>query len=858
MRALCALALLAAAVLPPGPAWAQSLRLQVDREIHATLPFTLSLQAKGFEEEPPPDPPELAIKGCEITYLGVSPSVSSGIQIINGRRTEWRDVTFVYRWRIEAPAAGSYTVPALTVSQGDKSASSRAASFTAKDIAVTQDMVVRMSLPDRPVWVGETFDVSVEWLLRRDVRDHEFVVPLFDLDQVRVESPAAPRERSLSFPAGAREIELPIRQDVITEGTTRYNRFRFPARVTVTRPGPLELEPVMVAAALEIGTRRDSFGFRVPAYELFKAEGKRRRLVVRPLPQEGRPASFENAIGRGFSIDVQASRTVVQVGDPIELQIRIRGDGPLEGLSLPRLDGPGSLPPGLFSVADAATVGVIDEQENAKTFDVTIRIRSSEAREIPSIEFSYFDPASGGYSTARSQPIALSVAGSNLVGATDVTVAPTVAGSPRGSAPDQKVTAPGRTITSLIGADMSLSAPSKTLRRVWDLEELMPVLALLYSLALAMVGARVWWMRTQWRRSRNRELGQALRAVEKAIDSETPTRDAAPLIINAMRVLALLAGREPAMRSPVLEQLETHAFDPSAADKPLDGDVANSIRALARDWARDARTLATGAGPVMTAMLCLAVTVAAWAPSAGAGGIEDTVLNARDAYQAALTEDDRARRTRLFADAEQFFRTAAAKQPDSPNLLTDWGNAAMGGQDLGRAVLAYRRALAIDPTHERAQKNLAWLRDRSPVWLPRPAEGGALDSLFFWHHNLSVAQRHLIGATAFALGLLLLAPWSERRTRLLRRLAIPFLIVWVATTGSAVLATCSASDAVVLIDGTLLRSADSLGAPPTLGNPLPAGAELSILETRDAWTRVALSDGTRGWIASSTIEAVAP
>ena len=33
-------------------------------------------------------------------------------------------------------------------------------------------------------------------------------------------------------------------------------------------------------------------------------------------------------------------------------------------------------------------------------------------------------------------------------------------------------------------------------------------------------------------------------------------------------------------------------------------------------------------------------------------------------------------------------------------------------------------------------------------------------------------------------------------------------------------------------------------------------AELGILESRDAWTRVALSDGTRGWVASSAIEAV--
>ena len=50
----------------------------------------------------------------------------------------------------------------------------------------------------------------------------------------------------------------------------------------------------------------------------------------------------------------------------------------------------------------------------------------------------------------------------------------------------------------------------------------------------------------------------------------------------------------------------------------------------------------------------------------------------------------------------------------------------------GRATLAYRRALVLHPGHERAARNLAWLRDRAPPWLPRPVAGGALDSLLFW------------------------------------------------------------------------------------------------------------------------------
>jgi hypothetical protein len=132
--------------------------------------------------------------------------------------------------------------------------------------------------------------------------------------------------------------------------------------VTVSRAGALELAPSRVFAKLESGVGRDAFGFRVAKHKLFKAEDRPRRLSVRPLPQSGRPASFVNAIGTAFSLSVQARRTVAQVGDPIELKIEVRGDGRLEGLSLPRLDVDGGLDRRLFWVPDETPAGLIDEE----------------------------------------------------------------------------------------------------------------------------------------------------------------------------------------------------------------------------------------------------------------------------------------------------------------------------------------------------------------------------------------------------------------------------------------------------------------------------------------------------------------
>ena len=75
---------------------------------------------------------------------------------------------------------------------------------------------------------------------------------------------------------------------------------------------------------------------------------------------------------------------------------------------------------------------------------------------------------------------------------------------------------------------------------------------------------------------------------------------------------------------------------------------------------------------------------------------------------------------------------------------------------------------------------------------------------------------------------------------------------------SAWLADSDEDSAVVVADGTTLRSADSRGAAPAFANPLPAGTELTVMEHRAPWTRVALADGTSGWLPESTLAMVVP
>jgi tetratricopeptide (TPR) repeat protein len=876
-----------------GVAHAQRVTVSGQREIYAGLPFVLSVVAEDFDEEPQPVVAGFDVPGGKVTFIDVSPNVSTSISIINGRRSESRRVQYVYRYRVVVDKPGGYRIPAITVTQASKKASSQPANFRATDIEATPNMHVELELPDRPVSVGETFDAAINWYLRAEVTDVDFVVPFFDeplwMDVHQPEISAyQQRGSTLPFTAGDRELKIPYTSTKVTLDGQEYKRVRFEVAVTAIKAGTLAVEPARVMASLKVGEGRDAFGFRTARTRLFKAEDTPKSLQIQPLPAKGKPQSFSNAVGTAYSIQVRASRTVVKLGEPVALDIVVRGDGRLEGLSLPDLNNPEGLPPEKFTVLDTPNSGEIIDADadvkgsgKAKRFVATVRVKSPEVREIPPIAFSYYNPKAGRYDTVHSQPIALSVEGASIVGAGDVVSAVKTPGQETSEAE-----APG-SVGSLMGADLSLSPRSATLSRPWTLAAIKPFLFALYLVPLLVLGFRLWQVSTRDRRDRSSEARAALRAVHRELERArtAPARDAAPALLAALRALARATGRDKIRGDAVIARIENESYNPRAAAEPLAGDTLDEAGKLAAElmdeWQRRIRSAGTSrspgrsssSGPIAAVlmpwlMLGGALAGGPWTMAHAAGGGEPAVADAaagaearvdaaRAAYQQALGESDRSARSNGFARAERMFRELVQATPDRPELLTDWGNAALGAQDLGRATLAYRRALALDPGHSRAARNLSWVRNRAPDWLPVPGQKKSLLS------RLDVRPGpafHLIAALAFFAAVLLIVPWG-RRQKLLRWLSVLPALVWLIML-VALLVSLRASppvrDAVVIADGVPMLSADSPGAPPALANPLPAGAEVTIIETRAPWTRIALADGTKGWVQTSAVGQVLP
>jgi len=227
-------------------------------------------------------------------------------------------------------------------------------------------------------------------------------------------------------------------------------------------------------------------------------------------------------------------------------------------------------------------------------------------------------------------------------------------------------------------------------------------------------------------------------------------------------------------------------------------------------------------------------------------------------YTSALDARKQALRLEGFRRAELLFSRLVEQGSQNADLYTNLGNAALQAGRLGPAVLAYRRALKLDPDHPRALQNLAAARAQLPGWVPRLEEGGLFDTFFFWHRTLSRGERSLAAACLFALAGTLVAASIRWRQLLLRNLAVLSALGWLALLGSLSVEARSGADqeAVVIAEEAVARAADSALAPSPFAAPLPGGTELRVIERRSPWVRVRLANGRDAWLNESSITLV--
>ena len=187
-------------------------------------------------------------------------------------------------------------------------------------------------------------------------------------------------------------------------------------------------------------------------------------------------------------------------------------------------------------------------------------------------------------------------------------------------------------------------------------------------------------------------------------------------------------------------------------------------------------------------------------------------------------------------------------------LYYNLGNAYFLKEDIGRAILNYRRAEKLDKADADIQKNLAFARSRRIDKVTIKTEKRVLQTLFFWHYDFSTKTKFLLTCICFAMVCMSVtimvwygraAPWVVA-TVICGLLAVGFL------TSVVLEARSHRISGVITAPAVIARQGDGPNYPESFKDPLHAGTEFDLLERRSGWFHIRLSDNSDGWIPDNS------
>jgi hypothetical protein len=415
----------------------------------AQLTITSSGNAMDF-----PKLPEVA--GLVFGLVGQSRRT----QLINGATLSSSSIIV----RVTPKAAGTFTIPGITSNSSPlvlrvtppggtalpgKSPGPGALGMgsSANGIRMAADgaAYVRLILPKRDIYVGESVPVDIEVGLRDGFARPNALPTLVGSDFTL---------NNLSH--------QPEQTPKVVDGKP-YMVLTWHSVVAAVKPGKFSLT-VESPLTVRIRTRpqRDSMiddmlgdpfmqnFFGATVTKEITATSLPSDLTVLELPTQERPPNFSGAVGT-FKIAGDISSTASAAGDPLTLRMHVTGSGNFDRVDstmLEHLDQWKTYPPkSSFKASDA--LGLKGE----KIFEQPLIASKPGVHTLPGLAFSYFDPGTHRYETVHSAPLAVSISPSLAdgslnapqvpAGTTSSARPPATAASNTGLRPDHVATEPG-------------------------------------------------------------------------------------------------------------------------------------------------------------------------------------------------------------------------------------------------------------------------------------------------------------------------------------------------------------------------------------------------------------------------------
>lgn len=857
-------------------AWAQtSIRVDVQNIVGVDEQFNVTFIIEGdnrpssFTWDPGED--------FQLVW-GPQSGSSTSVSIMNGKRTKTSQFTYTY---ILSPRrAGKFSLPAATAVAGGETLTSRSASVEVvaggssagtsgsssgaapggssartNGTISDSDLFMRLTLSRTNVVIGEPVTATLKLYQRVDIAGFEDArFPAFNgFWNQEVETPS-----SISF---SREVI----------GDEIYNSAVLRRWVLIPQQaGSLTIDPAELVCLVNIRVSGRSNSI----FDSFFEDNVRRirkrvttpaaTVTVRSLPA-GAPASFGGGVGT-YTLTAKLSKDSLKTHDAASLVVTVSGKGNVSLLQAPEIRFPAD-----FEVYDVKISENTDRSaggtSGSKTFEYPFIPRSHGDFTLGPVEYAYYDVNAGRYVTLTSAPLEIKVARGSGTSA---------------AAPASGLPAVERKGVQNLGEDIRFI---ETRRPSFSSDAGFFVGRPLYWIlaALLAVAAAVVWLvfRKQAARradvagSRNRgatkmamkrlrltkdfldkdlrsafyeELHRALLGFvsdKLAMQVEDLTRENISVRLQENGVGADLAGQF----SDLLDACEFARYAPDGEGGSMRDHYETAVRVISTIDASMKRKPSGGAAVLLAVLLLSAPALNARA----ADTYPDSLWNAGT----AAYQDGR------WTDAVSAFRSLNAAGIESASVWYNLGNASFKAGDVPGAILAYERALKIDPSHADARFNLEFARtqvqdridavpefilktwSRECCWL-LSSDAWAVLSLLFLAGALALLLAWLLGRRS---GLRKAGFFGGIAAALLFLLCLHF-------------AQWQRRDYYRADSAIVMRPVSSVKSSPSGGNTakdlfvLHEGTKVRILDNVGDWCNIALADGRQGWIPAKDIEII--
>jgi tetratricopeptide (TPR) repeat protein len=337
-------------------------------------------------------------------------SSSSSIQIINGKTSQKTEVITQFYYIISPVKTGSFTFPSLEITIDGNVHKTNPITFTVSAQAVSNpDIKAYLQINKRSLFVGEqtifTFKIAQRAQSSTEVRNG-FMPSLEKIEKSFGKDFSMNRLFTNQITTTTEQID----GETYNIYSLKFSLYPLSKGTFSVQSVPFEYQELRRAQRrrndpfFEDFFDTDFFGGGVQAIQK-NAFSNNLSITVKELPVP--PADYSGSVGK-FSLSANINSTEIPAGEAITLKIAIKGStrpGSIGNPVIPELPDCDIFKPEIQITSDTSAAGI----SSKKNFKYLIVPRKEGTVTIPPIRLPYFDPESGTYKIASSDPLTVIV-----------------------------------------------------------------------------------------------------------------------------------------------------------------------------------------------------------------------------------------------------------------------------------------------------------------------------------------------------------------------------------------------------------------------------------------------------------------